>query len=216
MKKYKIGYVDEDPKQVIKYERDLRDYFDVIGYDIKQGTELSELLDQIYKSDIDLLLVDFLMVDKGIVTFNGDEVVRQYEDIMPGFPKIIFTNEESQAFPQVDDPNIIYDKSLAKSNKAHLAEILRKNIEVYKNYINKRSSIIAELLLKGEEGDGLSAGEKHVLLQSQIELINLDKRSNEVPFQLLDNKKLDSISKTTKEAEDFLESIIKKMNDETI
>lgn len=211
--KYRIGYVDEDPKQVLKYERSLRSYFDVISYNIEKGTKLADLLQQVYDSEIDLLMVDYLMVDKGIVTFNGDEVARQFEEIKPRFPVIIFTNEEAQAFPQVDNPNIIYDKSLVTTDIQRLVDVLNKNILAYKNYIGKRQDAIEELLLKGEKGEGLTPEEKHILLQNQMELINLDKTSNEVPFQLLDDKKLDDLSKTTKDAEKFLESLIKKKND---
>lgn len=214
--KYKIGYVDEDPDQVAKYQRKFRNYFDVIGYNIEKGTELVDLLQRIYDSDIDLLLVDYLMVDKGILTFNGDEVVRLFEEIKPRFPIIIFTNEEAQAFPQVDNPNIIYDKSLVTNDIAHFVEILNKNILAYRNYIEKRQDIIGELLLKGEHGDELTSEEKHKLIQNQFELINLDKRSNEVPFQLLDEKKLDNLSKTTKDAETFLESLLNKKNNESV
>lgn len=207
--KYKIGYIDEDSAQVTKYERDLRKYFDVVGFTITAGLELNDLLKQVYDSDIDLLMVDYLMVDKGVLTYNGDEVARAYEEIKPRFPVIIFTNEESQAFPHVDNPNIIYDKSLVKNDLNYFVELLNKNILSYKNYIEKRKNIINELLLKGEY-EGLSAEEKHTLLQTQIELINLDKWSNEVPFQLLDDKRLENLSRTTKEAEEFLESILKK------
>lgn len=207
--KYKIGYIDEDSTQVTKYERDLRKYFDVIGFTINPGLELNDLLKQVYESDIDLLMVDYLMVDKGVLTYNGDEVARAYEEIKPRFPVIIFTNEESQAFPHVDNPNIIYDKSLVKNDLNYFVELLNKNISAYKNYIGKRKNIISDLLLKGENA-GLSPDEKHILLQTQIELINLDKWSNEVPFQLLDDKRLENLSKTTKEAEEFLESILKK------
>jgi hypothetical protein len=207
--KYKIGYIDEDSNQFIKYERDLRNYFDVIGFEITPGLELNDLLKQVYNSDIDLLMVDYLMVDKGVLTYNGDEVARAYEEIKPRFPVIIFTNEESQAFPHVDNPNLIYDKSLVKNDLNYFVELLNKNISAYKNYIEKRKNIISDLLLKGEN-DGLSPDEKHILLQTQIELINLDKWSNEVPFQLLDDKRLENLSKTTKEAEKFLESILKK------
>ena len=79
------------------------------------------------------------------------------------------------------------------------------------HYIIKKKTIINDLLLKGEN-EGLSADEKHILLQTQIELINLDKWSNEVPFQLLDDKRLENLSKTTKEAQEFLESILKKID----
>lgn len=209
--KYKIGYIDEDSTQVIKYERDLRKYFDVIGFAINPGLELNDLLKQVYDSDIDLLMVDYLMVDNGVLTYNGDEVARAFEEIKPRFPVIIFTNEESQAFPHVDNPNIIYDKSQVKNDVEHFADILTKNILSYKNYIIKRKTIINDLLLKGEN-EGLSADEKHILLQTQIELINLDKWSNEVPFQLLDDKRLENLSKTTKEAQEFLESILKKID----
>lgn len=207
--KYKIGYIDENSAQVVKYERDLRKHFEVIGFDIKQGLELNDLLKQVYDSDIDLLMVDYLMADNGMLTYNGDEFARAYEEIKPRFPVIIFTNEETQAFPHVDNPNIIYDKSLVKNDLNYFVEILNKNILSYKNYIEKRKNIINDLLLKGEN-EGLSSDEKHILLQTQTELINLDKWSNEVPFQLLDDKRLENLSKTTREAEEFLESILKK------
>lgn len=207
--KYKIGYIDEDATQFAKYERQLRSYFDVIGFEITPGIELIDLLKQVYDSDIDLLMIDYLMAEKGVLTYNGDEVARAFEEIKPRFPVIIFTNKESDAFPQVDNPNIIYDKSLINSDKLHFVEILKRNILNYKGYIEKRKNTINDLLLKGEN-EGLSSDEKHILVQTQTELINLDKWSNEVPFQLLDDKRLENLSKTTKEAEEFLESILKK------
>lgn len=207
--KYKIGYIDEDITQVEKYERELRPYFDLIGYNITEGLELGDLLKQVYESNIDLLLVDYLMVDNGILTYNGDTVAREYQEIKPGFPVIVFTNREADAFPQVDNPNMLYDKSLVKEELPRFVEILKKNITLYEKYINSRKGTIETLLLKSEK-EGLSAEEKHILLQTQSELINLDKWSTEVPFQLLTDAKLDSISETTKEAEEFLQSLINK------
>ena len=52
---YKIGYIDEDPDQVAKYKRDLRDYFEIVGYNISKGLPISDLIEQVYKSEIDLL-----------------------------------------------------------------------------------------------------------------------------------------------------------------
>lgn len=211
--RYKIGYVDEDSQQVSLYERKLRKHFDVVGYNIVKGTTIESLLDQIYDSGIDLLLVDFMMVDKGIVTFNGDEVVRKFEEIKPVFPIIIFTNEEAQAFPQVDNPNIIYDKSLAITDLDRLIEIIRKNIDVYKRYIKKREDIIVNLLEKKAAKHELSSSEKHILMQTQIELINLDKRSNEAPMQLLNVEVVDNVEKIRKEAEELLEDLIRRKNE---
>lgn len=207
--KYKIGYIDEDPSQFSKYERELRDYFDVIGYEIRKGLTLEELLDQVYQSEIDLLMVDYLLVEKGILTYNGDEVARKYDEIKPSFPIIIFTNREADAFPQVDNPNLIYDKGEVKTGIKHFVDKVNKTIEVYKSYVSKRKETITALIEKGEK-EGLRADEKHELLVAQDELRNLDKRSVEVPKQLLDEKKIENLAKTTKEAQEFLESLINK------
>jgi DNA-binding NtrC family response regulator len=214
--KYRIGYVDEDAAQVDRYERKLREYFDLVGYDLPKGTTLENLLEQIYRSEIDLLLVDYLMVNKGILTYNGDQVVRNFEEIRPHFPMIIFTNEEAQAFPNVDNPNIIYDKSLVNNDIKRLVSILTKNIEIYRKFIKTRQEVIANLLIKGESEGGLTAEDKHMLAQNQSELINLDKRSTEVPFQLLDQHKLENLSKVTKDAEQYLESLIKQQDNDTV
>jgi hypothetical protein len=206
--KYKVGYIDEDSLEVAKYEKDLRAHFDVIGYDIKKGLPLSELINQVYESDIDLLMVDYLMVDKGILIYNGDEVARAFEEIKPRFPLVIFTHEQNQAFPHVDNPFNICDKSEVKDGTKRFVTKLTKLIEQYKGFVSKRKELINILLDKGEKG-GLSSDEKHKLLQAQSELNNLDKRSAEVPLQLLTDKKLEDLSKTTKNAEAFLEFLIK-------
>ncbi len=206
--KYKVGYIDENSLEVAKYEKDLRDYFDVIGYDIKKGLPLADLINQVYQSDIDLLMVDYLMVDKGILIYNGDEVARAFEEIKPRFPLVIFTHEQNQAFPHVDNPFNICDKAEVKDDTIKFVTKLTKLIEQYKGFVSKRKELINILLDKGEKG-GLSSEEKHELLQAQSELNNLDKRSAEVPLQLLTDKKLEDLSKTTKDAEAFLESLIK-------
>ena len=47
--KYKIGYIDEDIKQVKKYSRRLKDLgFEVIGYDFYQGMSLEEKFQSIW------------------------------------------------------------------------------------------------------------------------------------------------------------------------
>lgn len=204
---YTIGYIDEDPLQVKKYRRKLENDFNFVEYDIPKGISKEELIEQVYHSDIDLLLVDYLMTDKGFLTYNGDEVARDYEKIKPRFPIIIFTNRSDDAFPVVDNPNIIYSKDLVIQSKDYFINVLKKNIEIYKSYISERKSTISELLEKGEK-EQLSALEKHTLLQNEIELKNLDKKTTEVPYQLLSNDKIDNLDDTVKKAEAFLNELL--------
>lgn len=210
-KRYKVGYIDEDVNQVTIFTRALNEYaIDIIGYDIHKGMTVEEILELVYNSDIELLMIDFYLKDKGILTFNGDELARRFREIKSRFPMIIFTSNENDAFDDVDDPNIIYNKDMVLEDGRieRFAQTLYKNIENYSSYMEKRKEIIESLLLKGEE-KGLTASEKDLLISKQDELINLDKRlKNEIPKHLITESKLEDLSKTKKEAEEFLQSLI--------
>lgn len=206
MAKYKIGFVDENVQQVDMFERKLRDHFDVIGYDIHEGILIDELIDQIYESDIDMLMVDYNMVESGKIFFNGDEVVRKYEELKPRFPMIIFTNFDEQAFPKVDNPNTLYKKEFAIQELDKFVQTLEKNIRIYRDYVGKRKAAIDKLLEKSSK-ETLNGKEKHELTQAQLELLGLDRRANEVPVNLISDQKIDNLEKTARDAEAFLESL---------
>ena len=67
--RYKIGYIDEDPNQVKLYKRKLRVYgFEVIGYEFHKGMTIEELMEQVYSSNIDLLMIDFRLNESNVCT----------------------------------------------------------------------------------------------------------------------------------------------------
>lgn len=210
-KAYKIGYIDEDINQVKIVSQTLKPYnVEVIGYDIKQGMSEDEILEMVYKSDIQLLMIDYYLKGKGILAFNGDELERRYREQKPRFPIIIFTGNENDAFDNVDDPNIIYNKDMVHEDGKveRFVQTISKSIENYKTYIEKRKTLIADLIEKGDK-DGLNATEKDLFLKTQLELWALDqKEKKEIPLQLLSEEKIRDLSKIKKEAEDFLQSLI--------
>jgi hypothetical protein len=217
---YTIGYIDEDSNQVKLYNRKLRDYgFDVIGYEYTKGMSIDALMEQVYASDIDLLMIDFRLNESNILSFNGDEVERHIYENKPLFPHIIFTNKVDQAEPEVDDLKIIIDKEIVfsgddeTSKVEHFVELLTKSIEQYKNHISKKKNLIANLLEK-EANKGLDAKDKDLLLSTQRELQNLDKtRLKEVPEQLVSVENLDKISKARQEAEEYIKSLLEEGNE---
>lgn len=213
---YKIGYIDEDLKQVKKYRRRFRDFgIEIIGYEFKKGMTLEELMNQVYDSDIDLLMIDYKLNETNQVTFNGEAVESEFYDKKPLFPHIIFTNKVEQAEPFVEDWKIIFDKEEIfneveddKEKVQHFITILIKSIEQYRGHVKRKKKIVSDLLEKGEKG-GLNASEKDQLITTQEELANLDKtHRNEIPKHLITAEKLEDLAKTRKDAEKFLQSLI--------
>jgi len=216
--KYKIGYIDEDLNQVKKYQRRFRKFgIEVIGYDFENGMSFEALMKQVYNSDIDLLMIDYKLNETNKVTFNGEAVESDFYDKKPLFPHIIFTNKVEQAEPHVEDWKLIFDKDDIFSEDEnddkkvqHFITTLIKSIEQYKNHIEKKKKTVSELLEKGET-ELLSTIEKDKIVSIQRELQNLYKVNiNEVPEYIVNSKNLDEIEKTRKDAENFLQSLIKK------
>lgn len=221
--KYKIGYIDEDIKQVKKYTRRLKDFgFEVIGYDFHQGMSLEELMSQVYESDIDLLMIDYKLNEKNIVAFNGDAVENEFYDKKPLFPHIIFTNKVEQAEPFVEDWKILFDKEDIFSDDVNddtkvtrFVTILTKSIEQYKNHIQKKKELISDLLKKNENKE-LSTKEENELLNLQRELLSLDRTIiQEIPEKLVSFERLKNITDLRNEAEEYLNSLINKKNDDS-
>jgi len=216
--KYKIGYIDEDVNQVKKYQRRFRKYgFEVIGYDFEDEMSFEDLMKQVYESEIDLLMIDYKLDETNKVTFNGDAVESDFYEKKPLFPHIIFTNKVDDAEPHVEDWSIIYDKDLIFSEEdddekgvLRFITTLKKSIERYRNSINKKKATIADLIEKGER-EGIDSSEQDSLISLQRELGDLDKtKKKEIPEKLVSFEKLEDLSKTRKEAEAFLQSLMKK------
>lgn len=215
---YRIGYIDEDIQQVKKFTRNLRPYgFEVIGYDFQKDMSPESLMEQVYESDIDLLMIDYKLKETNIVGFNGDVIENLIYNTKPLFPHIIFTSDIDQAEAHVEDWKIIFDKGEIfiedeqdNTNSERFVKMLTRSIEQYKNYIKSRKETLSKLLQKGEQ-EGLNAAEKNDVLLIQDELNNLDRSQKlEIPKQLISSEKLETLAKNRKEAEDFLQSLIDK------
>jgi hypothetical protein len=216
--KYRIGYVDEDSNQVKKYQRRFRKLgFEIIGYEFKKGMSLDELMEQIYSSDIDLLMIDYKLDESNKVTFNGEAVESEIYDTKPLFPHIIFTNKKDDAEPHVEDWKIIFDKEEIFNEDEdnedddrinHFTTTLERSIEQYQKHLQKRKDHIAVLLEKGKD-EKLSPGDKHDLLKLQKELKVLNPTFEvEVPEYLLLSENLTEIEGLKNEAEELLKNLI--------
>ena len=211
---HKIGFVDEDIHEVSRYRRRFRKMgVSIVDFNIIEGLPMEELIDRIYNSEIDLLMVDFLLNERGGLGYNGDSVVREFNKVRPTFPMIIFTSRDMQALPHVDDPNIIYDKSLIGSDDTNSHEkfltILDRNIKKYRDNIEIKTKKINELINKRKESE-LTSIEKDELFNMQLELANLDQKNKETPSHLMTDLKLDELSSTIEEAQEVMKKLKQK------
>lgn len=215
---YRIGYIDEDAQQVKRFTRNLRPHgFEVIGYEFYKNMTPESLMEQVYSSDIDLLLIDYKLKESNVVGFNGDVIENLIYNTKPLFPHIIFTSDVDQAEAHVEDWKIIYDKGdvfvedeADTKNSERFIKMLTRSIEQYKKYVDYRKQALSRLLQKGEL-EGLNAAEKNEVLSLQDELNNLDKsKKEEIPRQLISIEKLDTLAKNRKDAEEFLQALIDK------
>lgn len=216
--KYRIGYVDEDVKQVRKYQRRFRKFgFEVVGYDFTQGMTIDDLMEQVYNSNIDLLMIDYKLDESNLVVFNGEAVESAIYDAKPLFPHIIFTNKKDDAEPHVEDWKIIFDKDEIFSEGEdddkkvqHFITTLERSIEQYRKHIQRRKNEISNLLEKGKI-QKLNPDEKHNLLKLQKELKVIDPSNDiEVPEYLLLSENLSDVDDLKNEAEEFLKNLIDK------
>ncbi|CAA6799184.1 MAG: Unknown protein [uncultured Aureispira sp.] len=213
--KYTIGYIDEDPNEVSTYTRRLRNYgFNVIGFNFEKGMSFNQLMTQVYEAnDIDLLMIDFNLKGSNIVAFDGDAVESDFYDKKPRFPHIIFTSDTEYAEEFVEDLKIIFDKEDVFEDEETIQKFVRmleKSILQYRNHIERKKTLISELLIKGEK-EGLNSSEENSLISLQRELSDLDKtKKQEIPEKLISLETLENLSKTRKEAEVFLQSLIEK------
>ncbi|MEP5340469.1 MAG: hypothetical protein ABJL44_02660 [Algibacter sp.] len=217
--KYTIGYIDEDSEEVNTYARRLRPYgFNVIGFNFEKGMPFNQLMAQVYDANnIDLLMIDFNLKGSNIVAFDGDKVESDFYDKKPRFPHIIFTSDTEYAEGFVEDLKIIFDKEDVFEDEETIGKfvtMLEKSILQYRKHIERKKTLISELLIKGEK-KGLDSSEQNSLISLQRELRDLDKtKKKEVPEKLISFEKLEDLSKTRKEAEEFLQSLIKKRKNE--
>lgn len=211
---YTIGYIDEDISQVKLYQRKLRDYgFKVIGYQFTKGMSLVDLMNQVYASAIDLLMIDFKLNQTNIVSFNGNEVEEEIYETKPLFPHIIFTNKVDQAEPHVIDWKIIFDKDKVfqdKDTTDKFAKMLEKSIVQYKNYVRKRKLKLEELMFESFSRT-LTSLERDLVYEIQQELRFLDKHDKkEIPSQLNNREAIDDLSSRRRSAEELLNKYLKE------
>lgn len=199
---YKIGYVDEDEGQRSSFYHYLKDDFEVVLFEITQETEVEPLVDDIFNSRLDILVLDFRLDETGLVDFNADQLVDAIQERNLYYPLVVLTSHETDALDHLTNANLVNGKEEMLGSKVEIfKQKLNKIASTYQNKISETETELAKLEEKRGDG-GLEPDEedKYVALNNFLDNTVAAKGHISRTFYSEDtNKKLDELISKTEE-----------------
>jgi hypothetical protein len=174
---YRIGYIDEDKGWKNTFRQSLKDDFEIILFDIKEGSTVETLVAEIFDAKVDMLVLDFRLDETGLVEFNADALVDKILETNLYFPLIILTSHEIDALNHLSNANLVNGKDMLEGDNPKVDILKQKIIKLVVDY-NTRVTESTEKLKQLEDKrvkEGLQPGEE----DTYLELNNFfDKKAN--------------------------------------
>lgn len=209
-RKYKIGYIDEESQWVDRFTLRLKDAFDIIIFKLTPETTLDNILQQIDKSDLDCLIVDFELKEADIVQFNGDEVIDSLRAKYPYFPVFIITaKEEEDVLGQVEDNDIVRLKEELDKKPAILIQRINNKINSYYQDIHEAEKTIQSLIAKKNTQEGLSLPEEELLTEKYLFLEKINPAEKTLPGNLIQPESITKLNEFVSDTKQILAELKK-------
>jgi len=156
MSKYCIGYLDDEPGQIVEFMNKFENYFEIKEIEIENIIDPPDIINKIVENELELIVLDFMLNAKG-KHFNADDIIKEINKWNPYFPRLIITTHETEAFGQLDDVNIINLKSSldqkTKDGNNLFALRVEENIKYYNHRKEKAVKKLEEYVeKKGKTG----------------------------------------------------------------
>jgi hypothetical protein len=207
--KYKIGYIDENEADVDRFRQFARDDFDIETFDLDENTTLESLFQDILKSEVSALVIDYDLRETNIIRFNGNEVVDKVKEELHNFPLFILTSHEDSALDHVKDLDIVYEKELMDDIKKMLIKRIRGKIEHYYRDLESGEKELLELIHKRDK-DGITALEEDRLIELDDFLQHSICNKDKIPRYLKQREGLEKLNTLINKTEALLNEIRKK------
>ena len=197
---YKIGYLDEEEPQRNSFYQFLKDDFDIHLFDINENTELETIVEDIFNSSLDILVLDFRLDESGLVNFNADSIIELIQERNLYYPLVILTSHELEALDHIKNANLINGKTEMLGEKIEVfKQKLKKIASDYKTETSDNEEELAFLEEKRQK-DGLDSAEedRYVELNNYFDKISSSREHLSRTFYSNDtNAKLDEIINRT-------------------
>lgn len=202
MKKYKVGYVDENEGQQLLFYHAFSSDFEVKTFEIPENLDPDELVEDIFQAKLDVLVLDFTLNDSGLVDFNSDTLIDKILSQNLHYPLVILTSNEIDALHHIDNANLVNGKDEMLNDKKHIfKEKLIKIASTYESDVAEALETLGVLEAK-RKTEGLDPDEEddYVRVNNFLgETTDADSHISRTFFSEDTNKMLDEVIKIAEE-----------------
>jgi len=209
MSKHCIGYLDDEPGQIVKFMDKFENFFEIKEIKMENISEPVDIINEIIENGLELIILDFMLNAKG-KHFNADEIIKEIDKWNPHFPRLIITTHEIEAFGQLDDVNIInikkdLDEKAKDGNNLFVMKV-EKNIKQYKH---KKEDAIRRLdeLVEKKRKAVLSLEEEEEYFNNYRFLNDIEPSERLIPSHFLTPQNISSLHDLLLSAESIINQL---------
>jgi hypothetical protein len=212
MSKYCIGYLDDEPGQIVEFMNKFEKYFEIKEIAMDNISAPPDIINEIKKNELELVVLDFMLNAKGNY-FNADEIIKEIDKWNPHFPRLVITTHDTEAFGQLDDINIINIKNHLEQKTKDGSNLfvlrIEKNIDQYKRKKMEAVRKLEEFIDKKEK-TGLSSAEEEEYFNCYRFLNDIEPSERILPAHLLTPQSVSALHDLLISAQDILQLLKEK------
>ena len=173
--KIRLIYWDEEPSWQSQVHAALNEYFELIIPE-ELPLDLQSLWSTVLEYGAQAIVVDYRLNGSGIVSYTGDEVIREIHRHNKHLPAFIITSFEENAIVECREAQIIRGKELiTKADEtSKLVNIITSGVNRYEIQKNSAEGVLIRLEDKLSKGISLSDSDELNKFEAEMYLAELD------------------------------------------
>ena len=173
--KIRLIYWDEEPSWQSQVHAALNEYFELIIPE-ELPLDVQSLWNTVLEYGAQAILVDYRLNGSGIVSYTGDEVIREIHKHNKHLPAFIITSFEENAIVECREAQIIRGKELITKvdETSKLVNIITSGVNRYEIQKNSAEGVLIKLEDKLSKGISLSDSDELNKFEAEMYLAELD------------------------------------------
>ena len=175
--KIKICFLDEDENWRMDAYNNLKEDFDVHIVELEQfPRNVADIWPVIAEAGADVVIVDYRLNESGILSYTGENVVREIRKHNKHLPVFMVTSFENNAILECTEVQIIRGKNVLNTadNLEQFKKLLRAAVGQYQRKKATCESVVRELTNRINKGESLSESEIAQKFDAELYLSELD------------------------------------------